>query len=179
MVTAERARLSGMAGSEFSLRMEHVHGNGALRIPVTLVPSGYDTVLAVGPYHDVVQATARTTVPQGYYIPAAQRPVIELLQRHHVQLEMVQAERTINVERYWIDSVGTDVLEEDTLPRPFVHKTSETLGVHPGDVVLSTAQWHSMFLPTMLEPESIWGILKYEAFATLLKEKKYPICRIL
>jgi hypothetical protein len=35
-----------------------------------------------------------------------------------------------------------------------------------------------MFLPSMLEPESIWGLLKYAAFAELLKEKKYPICRI-
>jgi hypothetical protein len=132
----------------------------------------------VGPYHDVVRAVATTTVPSGYYIPAAQRAVITLLQRHHVGLETVQAEREMGVERYWIDSVGTDVLEEDTLPRPFVHTTRETLIAHPGDVVLSTAQWHSMFLPTMLEPESIWGLLKYDAFAPLLKEKKYPICRI-
>ena len=178
MVAAERARLPGMLGHAFALRMEHVHGNGVLRIPVTLVPSGHDTIQTVGPYHDVVRAVAETTVPSGYYIPAAQRAVIALLQRHHVGLETVQAEREMGVERYWIDSVGTDVLEEDTLPRPFVHTTRETLTVHPGDVVLSTAQWHSMFLPSMLEPESIWGLLKYAAFAELLKEKKYPICRI-
>ena len=178
MVVAERARLSGMGGALFALRMEHVHGSGVLRIPVTLVPSGRDTVLAVGPYHDVVRALATTTVPSGYYIPAAQKSVIELLQRHHVMMEVVGAERPVNVERYWIDSVGYDVLEEDSLPRPFVHKTMETVVAHPGDIVLSTAQWHSMFLPTVLEPESMWGILKYEKFAPLLKKGQYPICRI-
>jgi hypothetical protein len=178
MVTAERARLSGQIGSPFVLRMEHIHGTGVLRIPVTLVPSGRDTVLAVGPYHDVVHPLATTTVPSGYYIPASQHSVIDLLKRHHVLMEQVTGDRTIDVERYWIDSVGFDVLEEDTLPRPFVHTTLETVTVHPGDVVVSTAQWHSMFLPTTLEPESMWGILKYDAFAPLLKEKRYPICRL-
>ncbi len=178
MVTAERARLSAQAGRPFALRMEHVHGRGVLQIPLTLVPSGRDTVMAVGPYHDVVRAIATTTIPSGYYIPAAQRSVIDLLKRHHVLMETVQAERSVDVERYWIDSVGFDVLEEDTLPRPFVRRTRETVVVHPGDVILSTAQWHAMVLPTVLEPESMWGILKYEIFAPLLREKRYPICRI-
>jgi hypothetical protein len=178
MVTTERQRLRGLAGSGFALRMEHVHGDGVLRIPVQTVPAGRDTIVSVTPYHEIVRAVAETTVPSGYVIPGGERSIIELLQRHQVKGETVQRTRTANVETYWIDSVGTDVLEEDSLPRPFVRREKLVISLQPGDFVVSTAQWHAMFLPTMLEPESMWGLTKYSAFSGLLRQKRYPIFRI-
>jgi Zinc carboxypeptidase len=178
LVAGERHKLSTSAGSRFALRMEHVHGDGVLRIPVQTVPAGRDTVISATPYHDLVRPVAETTVPSGYVIPAGERSIIELLRRHHVKGETVERERAANVETYWIDSVGTDVLEEDSLPRPFVRRERSVITLQPGDLVVSTAQWHGMFLPTLLEPESMWGLTKYSTFSGLLRQKRYPISRI-
>ena len=178
LVATERTHLHGMGGTEFALRMEHVHAGGTLRIPVQRLDDGRDTVMALGPYHDSVRPVCSTTVPAGYCIPAAQRAIIDLLQWHHVEMETVQAERSVQAESWWIDSVGVDVLEEDSLPRPFVRTRAEVVTLHPGDVLVSTRQWHGVFLPTMLEPESMWGLTKYAQFADLLKSKRYPIYRI-
>ncbi|MBP1691261.1 MAG: putative carboxypeptidase, partial [Bacteroidetes bacterium] len=178
LVSTERARLPGMGGTKFALRMEHVHAGGTLRIPVVRLDDGGDTVMSVDPYHDVVRPVCSTTVPAGYCIPASQRTIIDVLKWHHVEMETVQTERSMKAETWWIDSVGADVLEEDSLPRPFVRKTREVVTVHPGDVLVSTRQWHGVFLPTMLEPESMWGLTKYVQFADLLKSKRYPIYRI-
>lgn len=178
LVSAERSRLPGMRGTGFALRMEHRNAGGTLRIPVVRLEDGRDTIMAVGPYHDVVRPVCSTTVPVGYCIPAAQRSILDLLEGHHVALETVQTEQSIQAETWWIDSVGADVLEEDSLPRPFVRKTTEVVTLHPGDVLVSTAQSHGLFLPTLLEPESMWGVTKYAQFADLIKSRRYPIYRI-
>jgi hypothetical protein len=178
MVSAERKALAGSAGKEFNLRMEHVHGGGTLRIPVRLLPSELDTMLVVGPYHDLVRPTVKGTVPSGYVIPSELGGVIELMERHGVKSERVKTPRQLAVETCWIDSVGFDVLEEDSIARPYARIAVEAITLRPGDVVVSTAQWHGMFLPTALEPASMWGLAKYDAFAGLMREKRYPIYRI-
>ncbi|HSQ74398.1 MAG TPA: M14 family zinc carboxypeptidase, partial [Bacteroidota bacterium] len=178
LVQAERRECERMAGKPFALRMEHVHSTGALRIPVRLVPSGADTTWEVTPYHDVVRATAETTVPSAYVVPAGLRSVIDFLTMHHVSMEPVPAERTVEVEAMRIDSVGFDVLEEDSLPRPFTTTERSVLTIQPGDFIVPTSQWHGLFLPTVLEPASMWGLTKYESYSWLLKKGRYPIFRI-
>jgi len=149
-----------------------------LRIPVRLVPSGVDTTREVTPYHDVVQVTAETTVPSAYVVPAGLRSVIDLLTIHGVKTEPVLAERTVEVETIRIDSVGFDVLEEDSLPRPFTTMGRSVVTLRPGDLIVPTSQWHGLFLPTVLEPVSMWGLTKYEPYSWLLQKGRYPIFRI-
>jgi len=178
LVQAERQECERAAGKSFALRMEHVHRTGMLRIPVRLVPSGVDTTREVTPYHDVVQVTAETTVPSAYVVPAGLRSVIDLLTIHGVKTEPVLAERTVEVETIRIDSVGFDVLEEDSLPRPFTTMGRSVVTLRPGDLIVPTSQWHGLFLPTVLEPVSMWGLTKYEPYSWLLQKGRYPIFRI-
>lgn len=178
LVHAERRECERAAGKPFALRMEHVHGAGGLRIPVKLVPSGVDTTWDVTPYHDVVRAAARTSVPSAYVVPAGLRAVIDFLAMHRVNMEPVSAGRTVEVEAMRIDSVGFDVLEEDSLPRAFTTMERSVLTLQPGDIIVPTSQWHGLFLPTVLEPASMWGLTKYEAYSWLLKTGRYPIFRI-
>jgi hypothetical protein len=178
LVAAEQAKLVNAAGRNFALRMEHIHGSGVLRIPAETYPGGRDTIVEITPYHDAVHAVCETTVPAGYCIPASEHEVIDLLQRHHVKMERVATPRHVIAETWLIDSVATDALEEDTLPRPCVRTMRETLLLKPGDIIVRTDQWHSLFLASMLEPESLWGLVKYEKFGGLLKGRKFPIARI-
>jgi hypothetical protein len=50
--------------------------------------------------------------------------------------------------------------------------------LHPGDIMVSTSQVHSLFLAILLEPESMWGLVKYPAYNFLLQSKVYPILRV-
>jgi hypothetical protein len=59
-----------------------------------------------------------------------------------------------------------------------VHLVPETVNLAAGDVIVPTTQWHSLFLATLLEPESMWGLTKYPQFAWTLKDKWYPILRV-
>jgi hypothetical protein len=48
----------------------------------------------------------------------------------------------------------------------------------PGDFIVSTKHLQSILIACILEPESMWGLTKYEQFGYLLKEKQYPVFRI-
>jgi hypothetical protein len=50
--------------------------------------------------------------------------------------------------------------------------------LRPGDIIVRTDQTRSLFLAVLLEPESMWGLVKYNGFSSLLQGKEYPILRI-
>jgi hypothetical protein len=77
-----------------------------------------------------------------------------------------------------IDSIGWQVIEEDSLPRAYVHWTGERKDVGKGDYIVSTRQLQSLLIGILLEPESMWGLTKYDQFAFLLGKREYPILRI-
>ena len=177
LVSQEQSALNESAGRPFSLRMEHLSGERQMTIPVSTFPGGIDSLWRVSPYHSVVHILDKTTVPSGYIVPAGCSTIIELLKKHHVEFTVLTTPRVEKVGRYAIDSVGFDVLEEDSLPRPFVHLEESTVTLKPGDVLVPTSQWHSMFLATLLEPESMWGLTKYQEFDWTLKKKWFPVMR--
>ncbi|HTY00434.1 MAG TPA: hypothetical protein VMG09_10440, partial [Bacteroidota bacterium] len=178
MVDRERALLMTHVGDTCALRMEHVAGNRRLVIPVRSLSTGKDTTWLVNPYHSVVQSICRTTLPRAYVVPKQCTSVIKLLEKHHVSFTVNKESKTIRADRYMIDSVGWDALEEDTLPRPYAHLASEVVTLTDGDIIVPTAQWHSYFLATLLEPESMWGLTKYPQYSWILKNPLYPILRV-
>jgi hypothetical protein len=104
--------------------------------------------------------------------------VISLLEKHHVSFTTIHTPNTIDVVRYVIDTIDSDALEEDTLPRPRVHPIPEEVTLTEGDIIVPTTQGHSFFLATLLEPESMWGLTKYPQFSWILKNPSYPVLRV-
>jgi hypothetical protein len=47
----------------------------------------------------------------------------------------------------------------------------------PGDVLVPTAQLRGLLVATALEPESMHGLIGYDAFAHLRAVGRYPILR--
>ncbi len=160
------------------LWMDHEPGGGRMVIPVHDIRTDRDTTWAIHPYHEVIRPRIVRTVPQAYIVPAREAAIVELLGRHHVRCDTVREARTVNAVALIIDSVGTRELEEDPLPSLRVHPESKPITLGPGDLIVSTRQWHSLFLATVLEPESSWGIVKYSEFGDILKRRVYPVYRL-
>ena len=45
-------------------------------------------------------------------------------------------------------------------------------------MIVRTDQTRALFLAVLLEPESMWGLVKYDGFSSLLEGKEYPILRL-
>jgi hypothetical protein len=178
LVDAQRRRLPALAGTQVAVRMEHRPGTRVLEIPVKMLNPPRDSTWRVHPYHPDVHLQTEVTMPSGYLIPAEETAIVALLRRHHIAVDTVHPGRTLQVHSAIIDSVGWQVPEEDSLPRAFVHWVPTVYVLRPGDGIVHTAQLQSRLISILLEPESMWGLPKYEEFSSLLRQRTYPLLRI-
>jgi hypothetical protein len=89
----------------------------------------------------------------------------------------VTQESKVNVTTYVVDSTSRLEMEEEVQPFVSVSTRSMTKTLKPGDFVIPTKQLQSMLLAIILEPESMWGLTKYDQFGYLLRGKEYPVMR--
>ncbi len=177
LVQRERELRTQAAGKPFVLRMNHVSDGRTLEIPVRTVPGGIDTVWSIHPYLSVVRPTLTTTLPQAYVVPRALAS-LPLLAGHGVQLEVVNTPTEQMVQRSMIDSVGYEVVEEDSVLRVYTHTVETTATLQPGDIIVRLNQRQSYLLATAFEPQSLWGLVKYPEHESLLRSREFPILRI-
>ena len=178
LVARERRALVAGRGLPVVLCMDHFAGGRKMIIPVRRVPSGRDTLWQVHPLHDQVKPLCTRSLPSGYIIPGELTGIREILDRHHVQQEIVVGSRRVDAAAYIIESVQPDTLEGEWHPKPSLRAEKVTRVLRPGDIVVRTDQTRSLFLGILLEPESMWGLVKYDGFSSLLQGREYPILRI-
>jgi hypothetical protein len=178
IVQKERARLIALAGQPVALRMDHVQGKGELHIPVRMLKTERDTTWLVKPYFGEVKLQKSTVVPEKYLVERKDSAIVELLRRHHINVEEVTQETELTVSAFFTDSVAQASIEEETQPLVSVSCRQIKKTFKPGDFMISTHQLQSLLTAIILEPESMWGLTKYEQFAYLLKQTQYPVFRL-
>jgi hypothetical protein len=170
---------------DFVLTMTRESGGAPLRIPVQSVRRAGadgewivgDTVVAeIANYTPIVAPARVTTLPRGYIVPATETAVIELLQRHRVELRALAAGEVVAAEAYVIEGSVVEQLEGAT-EIPVVRRERVEYTAEPGDVLVPTAQLRGLLVATALEPESMHGLIGYDAFAHLRAVGRYPILR--
>jgi hypothetical protein len=169
------------------LTMDRGRDPSGLEIPVLAVTRSPEGTWAVG---DTVQARvenwypevregASTALPHGYLVPRSEAALIELLQRHQVEVGVLEVpEAGLEVERLRIVGFGTELLEaEQSVAR--VSAAPVRYDAQPGDALVLTAQPRGLLAAVLLEPGSMHGVLNYEAFRHLAREGDYPVMRLL
>ena len=174
-VAEARLGLPAMAGQEAVLCMDHFPGGRSIRIPVQSVATGKDSLWTVEPLDDAVRPLVIRAIPHGYVVPRDLGPVRQILDRNRVKYTVVEKQSSVPGAAYRIESVVPDTLEAEWHPKPVLRVTRGPVTLRPGDLVVSTAQRHALFLATLLEPESMWGLVKYAGFEYLWQSKVYPI----
>jgi hypothetical protein len=177
-VAQARGALPESAGEEAVLCMDHFPGGKSIRIPVQNVSTGRDSLWNVEPLDDAVKPLVTRAIPHGYVVPRDLAPIREILDRNRVAYTVVEKQSTVPGALYRIESVVPDTLEAEWHPKPTLSVTRGPLTLRPGDLVITTAQRHALFLVTLLEPESMWGLVKYAGFEYLWRSKVYPISLI-
>ncbi len=178
LIARERQALAACRGLPVVLCMDHFPAGREMIIPVRRVSSGTDTLWQVHPLHDRVKPLSTRPLPAAYIIPGELAGIKEILDRNHVQMEIISAPRRVEAVVWMIERVQPDTLEDEWHPRPSLRPEKVARVLHPGDMIVRTDQTRSLFLAVLLEPESMWGLVKYPGFGFLLKGTEYPILRI-
>jgi hypothetical protein len=156
-----------------------------LAMPVFNVFEWREEVREFDRFEPLVRVKKSVPRPLAYLIPAAQSGLLELLQRHEVELQVLTADIRVKASRYRVLHLAERHEEEQT--KPAVDLTEETgeFPLEEGDVVVFTRQPAALLLPLLLEPESTWGVCTdtggvASPFADYLAPgETYPVYRLM
>lgn len=182
MVEAERMKLSGEgAPSEVSLVMDYVPDpdRPTVSVGVIDIESGSPDTLIIEAFHPLVESTLSVQRPLGYAIPAGLTDVIEVLERHGIELSRAEGPIRAIVESYRIQSAVTTEKEDKEFLEVGVSGRRGTAVIPEGDVIVWCDQIATNLIVTLLEPQSQWGLAPLPRFASMLEvDSTYPIRRI-
>jgi hypothetical protein len=173
----ERARLETIAGTTLYTCMDHVTGPRTMSIPVMDVATSTPRSWTVTPYHSDVRACDSVRLPRAYLVPGALTHVHELLAMHKV-MGIPAGRDPIVVEEYRISGIDSLGLEGEAFGIPRVKAVVVTLTPDPGAMIYSLNQDAGLFLGSVLEPRSVWGLSKYSRFEDLFRGPVYPVGRV-
>ncbi|MGQ9673262.1 MAG: M14 family zinc carboxypeptidase [Candidatus Aminicenantales bacterium] len=118
----------------------------------------------------IVKPTLSVPRPLGYIVPSKHQPIIEVLLKHALQVDLFARDAEVEVEAYSIKEVvpsGYDYLPPEKIE---VEKKSIPLLAKRGDYYVDCRQAGANLIPCLLEPQSQFGLIRYWAFK-LVPEK--------
>jgi hypothetical protein len=108
-----------------------------------------------------VMPTLSVPRPVGYIVPAARADVVRTLLDHGVAVEVFAKDAPVDVAAYeFMEFVPA---KEDYLPPETIEvaKKATTTIVRKGDLYIECAQAAANLIPSLLEPQSAYGLIRY------------------
>ena len=171
-----RYQIISRGTEEIPLEKSTSAGNSSKKPKRITVPK--DIMPVRMPVYDRFETTRTARFPAAYFIPATLRETVELLGRHGIVVERLQADWKGTTEVFVID----EVISAD---RPFQgHILKELKGrfesaqteIPKGSYLVRTAQPLGILIFHLLEPESIDGVATWGFLDQVLRAKaRYPI----
>ena len=152
-------------------------GSRSMTIPVMDVSTSNPRSWTITPYHAVVVPRDSVRLPAAYLVPGALKYVHELLAMHKVR-GVSAGVVPIRVEQYQISGFDSLILESDPYRIPQVRVVETVVAPDSGAMIYPVNQDGGLFLGSVLEPRSVWGLSKYAGFEALFRGPVYPVGRI-
>ena len=130
------------------------------------------------PVYDRFEATRTARFPAAYFIPATLRESVELLRRHGIVVEKLQADWKGTTEVFLIDEVisADQSFQGHILKELKGRFESAQTKIPKGSYLVRTAQPLGILIFHLLEPESIDGVATWGFLDKVLHAKaRYPI----
>jgi hypothetical protein len=111
-----------------------------------------------------VEPTLSVPRPAGYVVPAARADVVRTLLDHGVAVDVFAKDAPIEVAAYEVTELvpaKEDYLAPETVE---VAKKATTTIVRKGDLYVSCAQAAANLVPSLLEPQSAYGLIRYRKY---------------
>lgn len=123
-------------------------------------------------YYNYFKPALTVTVPDAYIVPFAWEEVIERLKNNGVQMSQLEADTTLNVESFYIESYepakrATQGHYYNTNVR--VKRVNQEVAYLKGDYIVPVNQRANKYIIYMLEPQSESGFFAWNFFDSFLE----------
>jgi hypothetical protein len=142
--------------------------------------TGKDTIVAVKNFHPVIKSLYEVEKPKGYLIPKADEKLVAWLNQHSLNFSEANTISNSKIFIQKIDSLKTEVLEEDEINVPVLTQRELTNIDLKKYLFVSTKQLYSNFLVQCLEPASMFGLAQLNKYFKYLlqPEKDFSVLRV-
>lgn len=133
-------------------------------------PSEYKVVKeVVRNWFPNVEPTVSVLRPLGYIIPSEHQDVAETLLHHDIKVQMFSTDMPLEVESYRVNEIVP--ASYDYLPPQKIDVEKKKLQtiIKRGDFYVSCAQPGANLIPSLLEPQSQYGFIRYWKFNLVLE----------
>ena len=128
------------------------------------------------PFFKYYKATQIVDIPEAYIIPQSYRHLVELMQMHGVEVEVLSSNKTMNVAQY-------KILDFETTGYPYeghylhsdvkLEKYNTTIEYKMGDFIISTNQVAVQYIVHVLEPQAKDSFFAWNYFDSILQQKEH------
>lgn len=177
LVETENNKICGLT-DPIDLLMDYEFDGITLPISMKTVNTDLDTTIDMF-YRDRLKVIDSVSRPKGYLIPAEQRSIINILDRHGIEYKRLEKETNFTAEIYSVSDIKKRKLEDKIFKVISCSTREEKINAAKGDVIVYLNKPNANFLAILLEPSSMWGLAQYDEFSdSVKKEKDYPVVRI-
>jgi len=146
-----------------------------------LFPSKYKVVEeTVKNWFPDVEPIISVPRPLGYIITAKHHAIAELLIRHRLKVDVFTQDGSVDVEAYQVSDIVPAEYDYLAPVKIDVEPKSLKVLIKKGDYYISCAQDGANLIPSLLEPQSLYGFIRYWKFQ-LIPEKGsvFPLYRVI
>lgn len=183
-VRGARDDLLGGRVDEFVLTMSRHKGEGPLEIPVELTEQVdgdwvvTDTaVVAIDEWYPNIEVHQTTSLPEGWLLPAdVDVELMELLEAHGLPLQILDEGIELEVET--VTTTGFESHDfESAIALPVTVRTPGTLTTMGGERFVPAHHLRGLQAATLLEADSMHGLLRHARYSSWGEEGDWPILR--
>ncbi len=159
--------------------------NNTIMFPVFNLETWQRKVKELKKFHSRVLVRKSVEKPVAYIIPTAEKPLMDVLSRHGIEMKPLNEETRLTVQVYRILHITTIIEEEQDVPYVDLSISTQEKIFAERSVVVYLNQPAGLMLPLILEPQSTYCLCKEGSgrkymFEEYLKENsEYPVCRII
>jgi hypothetical protein len=167
-------------GATLDLKSFERPARGAAAQPATAEPGEPKVVTqTVKNWFPKVESRLSVERPGGYLIPADRQDIVDTLLAHGIQVSTVSAGSKIDVESYRITELVPSTEDYVAPTKISVEKKTQRAEVHKGDFFVSVVQPAANLIPSLLEPQSEYGLIRYRVYKLVPEVgATFPILRV-
>ncbi len=176
---ARKFQAVSFEGEKVTIRMKQAKAGTAYQMQMYSLKNKKDTTINYPDFYSELKSVKSVLKPTAYLVPKKDTALVNFIKNHNFSYYPNGAVNVAKLRQYEITALVNDSLDERNFKMPEVNLMEFTGTFNASEYLfVPINQTKAKIIEIAFEPESLYGLVKYEKFDYLLKQKYFPILRV-